>query len=141
MADILHTVSVQASPSEIFRALTARSGLRHGWARQSEANPSADSVSEFRVSEVTSVTMRVAAIDTDARVAWKCVDGPADWIGTEVSFELTSDDRGEGTTVRFRHDNWSEPTDVMGRCSARWAAVLFALKAFLETPEAEDVYV
>lgn len=140
MPDILHTVSMQAPPEEIYRALTACAGLRHGWQRQSIASPSADSLSEFRVSEQTSVTMRVAAIEVDTRVAWRCVDGPADWIGTEVVFELSAGDGGRGTTVRFRHKNWRESTDVMGRCSARWAAVLFELKSFLEMPEADDVY-
>jgi uncharacterized protein YndB with AHSA1/START domain len=141
MPDILHTVSMHAPPEDVFRAITARAGLRSGWVRQSDASPSAGSVSEFRVSEQTSVTMCVAAIDEHAHVAWKCVDGPPHWIGTEVSFELAPGDGGVGTTVRFRHKNWREPTDSMGRSSARWAAILFALKSFLETPDADDVYV
>jgi uncharacterized protein YndB with AHSA1/START domain len=140
MADILHTVSVHATPEEIFRALTASCGLRAGWARESGTNPRGSSLAEFRFGD-TLVTMRVADLQDDARVSWKCVDGPPDWIGTVVSFELAPDGRGDETIVRFRHRNWREPTDFMGLCSAKWAKILFALKSLVETPEPDDVYI
>ena len=42
---------------------------------------------------------------------WEVVDGPQEWIGTTVEFELTQED--EFTIVLFRHEGWREPVEFM----------------------------
>ena len=41
---------------------------------------------------------------------WEVVDGPEEWIGTEVVFELSQED--DFTIVMFAHDGWREPVRV-----------------------------
>lgn len=142
MFDILHTVQVHASPAEVFSALTGRAAQSRGWTRESGTSPRLDSLAEFRFGEGNVlVKMRVAALEDGARVAWRCVEGPPDWIGTLVTFDLARDEDADETVVRFGHRNWKHATDLMGRCSAKWASFLFNLKSLVETPEPDDLYI
>src|SRR5262249_44478633 len=126
MADIVHRVQMKAGRAEIFAALAAK------------ASCARNAIAELRLDTVVA-KMEVAEVNEGARVVWRCVDGPADWIGTDVAFDLAAE--GEETVVRFRHRNWRETTDFMGHCSTKWAFMLFDLKSRVETPEPDDLYV
>jgi uncharacterized protein YndB with AHSA1/START domain len=138
MIEINHCVEMNASPAQVYRALTQQAGPSGWWKRDARSALAVDSLAEFRFGELV-VTMRVDALETGARVAWTCVEGPPDSVGTAISFELAPE--GEGTVVRFRHRNWRASSDFMGRCSAKWAYFLFAMKSLLESPEPDDLYV
>lgn len=126
MADIVHRVQMRAAQEDVFAALTGKAlRARNGLA-------------ELRLDTVTA-TMKVAQVEEGTRVVWQCVDGPPDWIGTDVAFDLASE--GDQTIVRFRHRNWRETTDFMGHCSTKWAFLLFDVKSRVETPEPDDLYV
>ena len=65
------------------------------------------------------------------RVRWEVVDGPEEWIGTEVVFDLSQED--DFTIVMFKHDGWREPVEFMNHCSTKWATFLMSLKQLVET--------
>jgi hypothetical protein len=71
------------------------------------------------------------AENTPDQVAWRCVDGPADWQNTEIMFSIKPSANGE-TTLLFSHAGWREPTEFMNHCSIHWASYLIGLKAGLE---------
>ena len=137
MIEISHCVEMKASPAQVYRALTQQAGPSGWWRCATRTALAVDSLAEFRFGDLV-VTMRVDALDAGERVAWTCVAGPFDSVGTAISFELAPE--GEGTVVRFRHRNWPESSDFMGRCSAKWAYFLFAIKSLLESPEPDDLY-
>ena len=58
---------------------------------------------------------------------WEVVDGPAEWIGTRIRFDLKRD--GERTIILFRHEGWREPVEFMHHCSTKWATFLMSLKS------------
>jgi len=64
-------------------------------------------------------------------VLWQVVDGPADWIGTKISFDLVQED--DFVLVFFKHQGWKEPNEFMHHCSTKWAVFLLSLKKLLET--------
>jgi hypothetical protein len=69
------------------------------------------------------------------------VDGPEEWIGTKVSWELKQQ---EGyTIILFKHQGWREPVEFMHHCSTKWAVFLMSLKSLLETgkgsPDPNDI--
>jgi uncharacterized protein YndB with AHSA1/START domain len=142
MADIFHKVAVRASTGDTYRALTQRQGLARWWTTDTKGEPKVDSLLRFGFAEGKWVVeMRVAELDENKRVAWKCVAGPAEWIGTDLTFDLAEEDGR--TVVRFGHRNWKEVVDFMGHCSAKWAYFLLSLKAYLEsgagTPHPHDL--
>jgi len=85
--------------------------------------------------------MEVTDLVPDRRVAWRCVQGPDEWVGTSLTFDLTSS-AGE-TALRFTQADWREPIDFMYHCSTKWAYFLLGLRAGLEggtaTPYPEDM--
>ena len=66
-------------------------------------------------------------------VEWEVTDGPAEWIGTHVTFGLKEE--GDYTIVLFKHEGWREPVEFMYHCSTKWATFLMSLKQLIETGE------
>jgi hypothetical protein len=64
-------------------------------------------------------------------VLWEVVEGPAEWIGTTVRFELRQE--SGYTIVLFAHRGWKEPVEFMHHCSTKWATFLMSLKSLVET--------
>jgi hypothetical protein len=77
--------------------------------------------------------MKVTDVDPGTRVAWVVVDGPPEWIGTTVSFDLRQED--DYIVVMFKHQGWKEPVDFMHHCSTKWATFLLSLRDLLEKSE------
>lgn len=85
--------------------------------------------------------MKVLALLPAELVRWQVVQGPAEWIGTVINFELKQD--GDYGIVLFKHEGWKEPVEFMHHCSTKWATFLMSLKSLLETgsgrPSPDDV--
>ena len=62
---------------------------------------------------------------------WEVVDGPEEWVGTQIRFELKQEDGF--TIVLFSHVGWKEPVEFMHHCSTKWATFLMSLKQLVET--------
>lgn len=146
MADILHRVGIQSTPAAVFQALTTRDGLAGWWTDATQGEGSAGGVLTFRFFNAAGVElggfdMKVLELNPDKRVLWQVVNGPVEWIGTRIEWELKQE--GEYTIVLFRHLGWTEPVEFMHHCSTKWAVFLLSLKALLETgtgaPSPRDV--
>jgi uncharacterized protein YndB with AHSA1/START domain len=141
MVDILHRVGMTASPEKVYEALTTVDGLAAWWTTDTSGD--GDGVLEFRFGEVGGFDMKVLDLKSGERVLWEVVDGPDEWVGTTVSFDLTTE--GEWTIVLFEHAGWREPVEFMNHCSTKWAIFLMSLKSFVETgvgaPHPHDVQI
>ena len=140
MVDILHRVGIKSSsPEETYRALSTRAGLAKWWTNATQGESRVGGVLQFRF-KAGGFDMQVVALDPGQRVIWRVTEGPKEWIGTQVSFELRQE---EGyTIVLFKHQGWKEPVELMHHCSTKWAVFLLSLKALVETgqgaPEPRD---
>jgi len=74
--------------------------------------------------------MKVLELDPGRRVLWQVVDGPEEWIGTKISFDLVQ--RADWTIVFFKHEGLKEPVEFMHHCSTKWGVFLLSLKSLLE---------
>jgi hypothetical protein len=85
--------------------------------------------------------MKVLELEPNKHVLWEVVDGPEEWIGTKVRWDLKQE--GDYTVILFRHQGWREPVEFMHHCSTKWAIYLMSLKSLLETgvgaPDPNDV--
>jgi uncharacterized protein YndB with AHSA1/START domain len=143
MADILHRIGVeQASPEQVYDALTTLDGLSGWWTEKTTGDTGPGGVIEFRFGP-GGFDMQVKELDPAKLVRWEVVDGPQEWIGTNVQFDLRQD--GDFTIVMFKHEGWSEPVEFMHHCSTKWATYLMSLKSLIETgagaPSPRDVHV
>lgn len=139
--DILHRVGVTATPEKVYQALTAIDGLAAWWTTDTSGD--SDGTLKFRFGEVGGFDMKVLDLQPGKRVLWEVIDGPVEWIGTTVSFDLAQD--GEWTIVLFAHAGWREPVEFLSHCSTKWAIFLMSLKALVETgtgaPHPHDVQI
>jgi hypothetical protein len=75
--------------------------------------------------------MKVLELAPTKRVLWEVVEGPEEWIGTTVSWDLKQD--GDYTIILFKHQGWQEPVEFMHHCSTKWGVFLLSFKSLLET--------
>jgi uncharacterized protein YndB with AHSA1/START domain len=136
MPDILHRVGAAAPPQRVYQALTTLEGLRGWWIADTQGDPRPGGTIDFGFTD-----MQVVESAPDRRVRWRCTRGPQEWVGTEVTFDLSPK---EGQTfVVFKHSGWKEPVEFMHHCSTKWAIFLMSLKSLIETgtgnPDPDDV--
>ena len=134
MVDILHRIGVQgAAPQTVYEALTTVDGLAGWWTGDTTGDGGTGGVLQFRFPPVGGFDMKVLEATPGERVTWRVVDGPPEWIGTTIDWQLRQD--GEHTIVLFKHQGWKEPVEFMHHCSTKWASFLLSLKALVETGE------
>ena len=145
MVDILHRVGIKASVDEVYKALATREGPAGWWTTSTQGDSKVGAVLKFRFSvdgkEIGGFDMKVLELKPGRRVLWQVVEGPAEWIGTRISFELKQE--GDYSIVLFKHEGWKEPGEFMSHCSTKWATFLMSLKSLGETgkgqPSPNDV--
>jgi uncharacterized protein YndB with AHSA1/START domain len=139
MADIIHRIGIHASPSQVYPALSTIAGLAGWWTEETQGDAKVggriDFVFRTPKGELKGkMTMEVQALKSQKAVGWRCVDGPPEWIGTLITFELKEED-GQ-TIVSFAHRHWPEGAEVesfMSHCSMKWAVFLLSLRDWAET--------
>ncbi|MBC9713523.1 SRPBCC domain-containing protein [Streptomyces sp. TRM66268-LWL] len=138
MVDILHRIGTTTSREEVYDALTTVEGLSGWWTRETSGESEVGGILRFRFHGVPmpdGFDMKVLENEPAERVRWEVVDGPKEWIGTRIVFELKQEDAY--TIVLFRHEGWKEPGEFMHHCSTKWATFLMSLKKLLETGKGE----
>ena len=140
MPDILHRVGIRSSLHEVYTALSTREGLAAWWTNNTHGESTVGGVIQFRFA-AGGFDMKVLELQPVRRVLWQVIDGPPEWIGTRVSWDLKQEDNY--SIILFRHEGWTEPVEFMHHCSTKWAVFLMSLKSLLETgngsPEPNDV--
>ncbi|HKP60376.1 MAG TPA: SRPBCC domain-containing protein [Polyangiales bacterium] len=143
--DILHRVGIKASLNEVYKALATRDGLADWWTEDTQGESKLSGVLKFKFHAdgkyIGGFDMKVLELQPMQRVLWQVIDGPAEWIGTKISFDLKQE--GDWAIVLFKHQDWKEPGEFMHHCSTKWASFLLSLKALVETgkgaPSPNDV--
>jgi uncharacterized protein YndB with AHSA1/START domain len=143
MVDILHRIGIaDAAPDEVYRALSTIEGLAGWWTTDTTGSAEVGGRILFRFGP-GDISMAVRELVPDKRVLWEPVDGPPEWLDTEVSFDLRAEDGY--TIVLFEHRGWREPNEFMYHCSTKWASFLLSLKDLVETgsgsPSPDDLQI
>ena len=147
MVDILHRVGIKSSSDEVYKALATREGLAAWWTNNTQGEGKVGGALTFRFSaggaDIGGFEMKVVELHPATQVLWHVVDGPQEWIGTKISWELEQD--GDYCIVLFKHQGWKEPVEFMHHCSTKWATYLMSLKSLLETgngsPNPNDTHI
>lgn len=132
MADIRHRVGARGvAPQTVYDALTTLDGLSRWWTETTSGNTDVGGVIKFQMG----LALKVAELDPGRLVRWEVLDGPAEWVGTTIRWDLRQD--GDWTTILLTHQDWREPVEFMHHCSTKWAIHLMNLKRLAETGTAE----
>lgn len=140
MANIIHRIGVKSSPEKVYKALSTIGGVAHWWTEEAEGDENIGGKIQFTFRTDTGdikgqMTMEVQQLEPQKNVRWRCVDGPPEWIGTDITFDL-SVQNGQ-TIIIFGHRNWKEEIEFMAHCSMKWAVFLLSLRNYVETGKGE----
>jgi hypothetical protein len=75
----------------------------------------------------------------DERVAWRCLAGPPEWIGTDISFDIQRAQDGE-LSVLFTQAGWASTEESFPFIAYSWAQILPRLKRLAETGKADPYF-
>jgi uncharacterized protein YndB with AHSA1/START domain len=135
MFEILHRVGIKAPANDVHKALATPEGITRWWTVDTTGDGKVGGVvvTRFHVDGrlLGGFDLEVTESKPGARLSWRVVEGPEEWVGTRIHFELKRED--DFTIVLFRHEGWKEPVEFMSHCSTKWATFLMSLKALCET--------
>ncbi|HEX2101750.1 MAG TPA: SRPBCC domain-containing protein [Candidatus Synoicihabitans sp.] len=136
MADIIHRIGIKASPAEVYAAVSTVEGIASWWTEETsgESGPEGSIQVRFRNpagKQIGHMTFSLSKRDPAQAVHWRFAAGPAEWVGTDATFDLSRD--GDTTIVLFGHRNWREASEFTAHCSMKWATFLLSLRQLLET--------
>ena len=136
MVDIIHRVGIKAPVSKVYAALSTVEGVAGWWTKETTGVSKSGGHIDVRFlspsgNEIGSMNMEVMELDPNKKVHWRFKSGPAEWVGTDVIFNLSQD--GDYTIVLFGHKNWREANEFTSHCSMKWATFMLSLKDLVET--------
>jgi uncharacterized protein YndB with AHSA1/START domain len=136
MIDIIHRIGIRAPAAQVYRALSTVEGVAGWWTKETtgEAGVGDTITVVFRDDEGPEkgrMDLEVRDLNPAKRVLWRVTAGPPEWIGTDVTFDLSQED--EYTVVIFGHRNWREAVEFTAHCSMKWATFLLSLRDLVET--------
>lgn len=132
MANILHRIGIKSSSMEdVYQALTTRNGFAAWWTNNTNGDgDQVGNIIQFRFG-AGGFDMKVTDLKAPTYVEWKVVEGPEEWVGTTITFDMKQEE--EYIIVLFKHLNWKEASESMHHCSTKWAVFLMSLKSLVET--------
>ena len=136
MVDIIHRIGIKSTASQVYGALSTIKGISHWWTEEVEGEERIGGKIKFRFRSETGeikgeMVMEVKALNPDKEVRWRCVAGPDEWIGTDITFQLSQ--QGDQIIMIFGHRNWREAVEFTAHCSMKWAVFLLSLRDYVET--------
>lgn len=146
MVHINHRIGIQAPIEKVYEAMATTSGISGWWTRDTTGESAVGKSVTTRFhnadgNEVGSMKFEIVALTASKLVQWKFLEGPPEWIGTQVVFDIRQEN--DFTIVLFSHLNWVEEVEFKSHCSMKWATFLLSLRRFVETgtgdPSPDDV--
>jgi uncharacterized protein YndB with AHSA1/START domain len=132
MPDIKHLFTIKAQADTVYAALSRIEGFKAWWTTEVSGEEKQGGILRFGFEKEYFNKMKVISLKKEVRVAWQCSDGPPEWIGTRLSFDLSAD-KDKNTIVSFSHDGWKEASDFYANCNYQWGHFMRSLKLYCET--------
>ena len=136
MVDIIHRIGIKSPAVQVYNAISTIDGLAHWWTEEVAGDEGVGGKIEFTFRSESAeikgkMVMEVQELNPQKEVWWQCVEGPDEWIGTNITFQLSQQD--DQTIIIFGHRNWREAVEFTAHCSMKWAVFLLSLRAYVET--------
>jgi uncharacterized protein YndB with AHSA1/START domain len=138
MVDIIHRIGIKAPLSDVLQAVSTVEGVAGWWTKATTGSSGLGGSITARFvdpagKQIGKMDFDVTKVDPDRTVHWRFTDGPPEWVGTDVTFDLSR--QGDYTILVFGHRNWREAVEFT-LTAASWATFLLSLRALAETGRA-----
>jgi uncharacterized protein YndB with AHSA1/START domain len=136
MVSIIHRIGIRAGLDKVYKAISTIEGLGGWWTEEVEGDDQTGGKIKFTFRAKTGdikgqMLMEVKELNPQKNVSWQCVEGPDEWVGTHITFDLSQQD--DQTFIIFGHRNWREAIEFTAHCSMKWAVFLLSLRDYVET--------
>ena len=133
LPEIVHLVEIASPADRVYEALTTQTGLSSWWTQDTHAEPKVGAVNEFGFHgpHMAVFKLRVEELVPGKRVLWSSVQGPPDWNGTKIAFQILP--AATGSVLRFSHGPFATTDGGYGVYNFNWGVFLLSLKNYLET--------
>jgi len=129
MADIRHSISIDALRERVFPLIASGSGFARWWAADVIEDYSTGIIEVAFFNRASVYRLKPSGTSTSWTTEWVCQTGQ-EWTGTRLLFELTETD-GK-TQLRFTHNAWKAKTDYFISCMKVWEELMLRLKTVAE---------
>src|SRR5215467_13226109 len=129
--DILHSIDIEATPQQLYAALTTREGLAGWYTPQPKCEAKIGGLIELGFGNLTTLGFRIDELEPHRRITWSCVEAPPEWIGTYVRFDMTPNE--DTTKLRFSHTGLPPGYEHFPTFNYLWGQYVRSLKLFAET--------
>lgn len=94
MVDIVHRIGIKSPSARVYKALSTINGLSHWWTEEVEGDEQIGGKIKFIFREATGeikgrMVMEVQELNPQKDIRWRCIEGPDEWIGTDITFQLS----------------------------------------------------
>ena len=131
--DYQKTIRMEASPGELFDALTTLSGLAAWWTPATGSGDAGGQL-QFFFDPPEPCVMHVDQATRPSSVQWTVTDCGflPDWVGTRPTFTIAPVD-GDACELHFRHLGLTAQLDCIDECTRGWDHFLVSLRDYVET--------
>jgi uncharacterized protein YndB with AHSA1/START domain len=131
VSTIVIELTIAAASERVFSALTQQDEIVLWWANEARVEAEVGSLGEFRFRPPAGVLQfEVAELDAGEKVHWISRQGPPQWAGTSVTWQLTPVQNG--TKLVFIHDGFAQVDKPYEQTRRNWEYFLDSLKSYLE---------
>lgn len=153
MPNIRLEVLIAAPAAKVFDAISTKESLSSWWTPETRATAAIGTVARLNFGDDYFKEMRVTRLTPVTEVAWECIAGVDEWVGTTLRFELDEGEKehiekthpeiadqlgqqgafARSTVLAFSHDSWRKETPMFAECNYTWGRFLRGLKTYCET--------
>ena len=130
MFSVTFTFEMNCTAETLFAYLTEQQKLTQWFAPQVIAVPVEGTVAAFAFEYQLDFKMEITKLVPGELVAWECIDGYNEWVGSKVTFEII---KKEGKVMlKFNHSGLAHD-DKKEKTTHSWEEYLKKLKKICET--------
>ena len=127
MAQIKHSIAIEAAPDVIFPLVSTANGFTKWWAADVAESGGFTELGFFNRNTI--YRLKPEQMEPLRKADWLCTSGQ-EWQDTKLLFELTP--AGKNTKLLFTHAGWHAETDYFVSCTTTWGELMFRIKAAAE---------
>lgn len=132
MTAINHEITIKAPVARVFKALTTLNDLKSWHGSHMSGEATLNGVLTSKVKDKPTFQWKIIACKPEQNVAWECIEGPGDSVGTQAIFNLSPTKDGR-VLVEFSHTQWPGEHGNYRKCNTLWGVLLHHLKHYVET--------
>lgn len=131
MPEIDHEIKINATPEQVFAALSTHEGVSSWQTPHAEGTGAVGSQWRFKFTGRAEFDWEIVESEPPSRLVWRCTRGPGDSVGTTATFLVSRS--GDRTLLELSHAGWPGTHGNFRKCNTIWAVLLHHIQQYVQT--------